>query len=191
MAFSLESIADTLGLGGLFSDDKFSIDNFSAYFEGGARSYLFMWEPGSPLISPTLLNNDFRYLVRASKVPATTIEEINIEQQGINFKMAGKKSFDSWTVSFNVDKNAYLRIKFEEWSNFIQEVNTEGISNKYWDDYTSTQEFKMLDGGGDPILNIKLYGAWPKTIGEITMDYSNQDFAQFDVEFSYLYHIIE
>jgi len=190
-SFSLESIAGSLGLGGLFSDSKFSVDGFSSYFEGGARAYLFWWIPASPRIQGTLMDDDFRFLVRSSKVPATNIEEINIEQQGLNFKMAGKKTFDDWTLTFNVDKDADLRKKFEKWSNLICDVNNEGISNKYWDDYTSRQRFQMLNGDGDEILTVILEGAWPKMIGETTMDYSNQDFAQFDVTFAYQFHTIE
>jgi len=162
-----------------------NIDEFSSYFKGGAKSYLFEWTPNTKF-----LRNDFKFLVRASSVPSTSIEEIVVEYQQINFKMGGKKNFEDWTISLNIDPKSDVRKKFEDWSNKIHEVGDNKYVHHYSKDYVSIEEFYMLDGNGNKLLTVKLFDAWPKTIGSITMDYSSQDFAQFDVTFSYLYHII-
>jgi hypothetical protein len=173
-------------LGGL------DIDTFVTQFNGGARSYLFEWQPNTSL---GIMGENDRFLVRASKIPATNIEPIIVEYQQIDFKFGGKKKYDDWTISFNVDRKADIRRKFEEWSNLIHEVKRDGFYHKYFDNYKSDETFKMLGKGSvfaiKDILGVKLYGVWPSSIGEIEMDYSNQDFAHFDVTFSYQYHIIE
>jgi hypothetical protein len=169
------------------------IDTFSTNFNGGARSYMFEWEPSTVL---GIMSKTDRFLVRASKIPSTTIDHIVIEYQQIDFKFGGKKKYDDWTISFNVDKVADIRRKFEKWSNLIHEVKKDSFAHKFFKDYKSDETFSMLGKKSGPltisdILIVKLYGVWPSSIGEIEMDYSNQDFAHFDVTFSYQYHIIE
>jgi hypothetical protein len=192
MTYSLEWLKSLIDLPSFSYNDEFSVDNFGTYFSGGAKAFLFMWEPGSPEGNKTLLDQDYKYLVRASKIPSSSIEEIVVELQQVNYKFGGKRTYDDWTISFNVDKDGALRTKFEKWIDMIHEIKSDGtLNHHYYKDYTSTQIFKMLDGNGDPILKIKLYNAWPKTIGDITLDYSSQDFAQFDVTFTYQYHEFE
>jgi len=168
------------------------LDTFATNFNGGARAYLFEWVPNTSL---GIMNEKDKFLVTASKVPATVIEPIVIEYQQVEFKFGGKKKFDDWTLSFNVDNAAEIRKKFEKWYNKIHQVEKDGFSHKYLKDYKSDEEFHMIGKSSllssiDTILTVKLIDAWPSSIGEITMDYSDQNFAQFDVTFSYQYHII-
>jgi hypothetical protein len=170
-----------------FGDESFSIDDFSKYFQGGAKPYMFLWTPNT-----TFLKNDYRYLVKATSVPSTTIEEIVVEYQQINFKYGGKKTFEDWTVTMVVDSNAEIRVKLEEWSNKIHNISSsDGFRHGYFNDYKADEEFRMLGNDWEDLLVVKLYDAWPKSIGQITLDYSVQDFAQFDVTFSYMYHEIK
>jgi len=174
------------------SFDSFSVDKFSTYFEGGARAYLFKWKPGSPTSGIVNISDDYIYLVKASSIPQSSVEEIVTEYQHLNFKMGGKRVFDDWTLSFLVDIKSKIRGDFEKWMNGITQVGKDNIFiQHYLSEYTSTQDFYMLDGDGLDILHVTLFDAWPKTIGPVTMDYSSQDFAQFDVTFSYLYHEIK
>lgn len=167
-----------------------TIDEFSFYFRGGAKSYLFEWIPNAPASISSFVR-DYKYLVRSTSIPSTTIEEITVNYQQVDFKMGGKKIFDDWVVSFNVDKDANIRVSFEEWSNLIHSIENGFFNHKLFDNYTSNESFHMLNGKGETILNITLYHAWPKSISPITLDYSSQDFAQFDVTFSYMYHEIK
>jgi len=181
----------------------FDIEAFSIQFDGGARAYLFEYAPN---IKGIAYNEDNKIYVKATSLPSTSIEEHMIEYQGINYKMGGKKTFEDWTVTFNLDKDGQLRKDFEAWTQLVQEIKEDGtMIHKYPSNYVLDQYFYMLgtlDIGLDPmnldisisnepkILEIKLYNAWPKSISPISLDYSSQDFAQFDVTFSYLYHII-
>lgn len=181
----------------LFGQQEFSIDNFITEFQGGAKSFLFVWEP-------QILNADGnsideqskrkrRYLVRSSSFPASNVEEIIVEMQGLDFKMGGKRTYEDWNLQFNVDVDGKIRKEFEEWMQGIHKVTDKENKHFYLDHYSSTQTFKMLKSDGsfsDPLLEIKLYNAWPKSIGPIALDYSSIDFAQFDVTFSYQYHTI-
>jgi len=203
----MNSITDLLGklkeyIPGISSDSLggFDLDSFAMNFGGGAKAFLFEWTP--TLIHPYMKRND-RFLVRSTTVPETIIEEITVEYQQLNYKIGGKKSFSDWIISFNLDNKAELRTRFENWSNNIHKVDSEGFQHllpvfgesggpkTFHNSYMTNETFTMLDNNMDPILQITLYGAWPKSIGPITLDYATQDFAQFDVTFSYLYHEIK
>jgi len=192
---------------GFLSDTTFSVDAFADYFQGGAKAFLFMWEPDMPTdIVSSAEQKKRRYLVRSSTLPQSSVEELVVEYQGLNYKFGGKRSFEDWNITFNVDINAKIRYEFEQWMQKIHEVNdktdfdNDSVINRHLypgkdpgassgkEGYFSTQTFKMLRGDGSDLIVIKLYNAWPKVIGPVTLDYSTQDFAQFEVTFSYMYH---
>lgn len=177
----------------------FTIDDFSTHFKGGARAYLFRWTP--PIISDVDFDViDDSMLVKSTNFPETTVEEHIIEYQQVNLKIAGKKTYNDWTVAFVVDKEGLIRLNFEKWMNKIHNINSSGsFQQNYYSKYIVGQmTFQMLDYGGvfgvktgNELLKITLHNVWPKSIGPITLDYSSQDFAQFDVTFSYLYHYMD
>jgi len=163
----------------------FDLESFRSQFQGGARAYLFLYKPNIP--TSTI---DAKFLVRASILPGTTIEEILVNWQGQDFKMAGKKTFTDWTITFNVDKESKLRKDFEDWSDKIHKIRSDENLFGVTTDYFATQSLSMLDYDGSEILEIKLVDAWPKEIAAITLDYSTMDVAQFDVTFTYQFHEI-
>jgi hypothetical protein len=168
----------------------FNLEAFKTAFKGGARAYLFSWVPSFP--SGVTGYKDAAYLVRSTSLPEDTVEEILVNWQGADFKMAGKRTFSDWTITLNCDRNSEVRQSFEDWVKLIHDV---GGSNNYgepsYDGYFTTQTLQMLGYSGEPINTMKLEGAWLKSIGAITLDYSSMDVAQFDITFTYQYHTFE
>jgi len=163
--------------------EGFNLENFTANFSGGARSYLFMYEPSFPEGS---LSDTRRYLVRSTTLPDSNIEELILNWQGLDFKVAGKQSYSDWTITFNVDQKYNIRNDFELWMNNISNRDKYGKMK----DYMQDQNLLLLDYEGNRIGSVKLFNAWPKSVSAITLDYSAMDVAQFDVTFSYQYHEI-
>ena len=163
----------------------FNINDFKSNFEGGARAYLFMYKPNIP--NSTI---DAKYLVKSTFFPETSVEEILVQWQGIDYKLAGKTTFTDWTITFNTDIKAAIRNDFESWLRIIHNVPGD---HKYGKpaDYARNQDLVLLDYEGNEMMSVKLIDAWPKSIAAITLDYSSMDVMQFDVTFSYLYHEIE
>jgi len=182
---------------GIISDQvEFSIDNFVNEFAGGARSNIFVWFPQiKDSKGDTIPNTKERmYLVKATNFPSTTVEEHVINYPGLDFKVGGKKTFEDWSITLYLDSKGKMRYELEEWMNGIHEVRDGKNVHHYFDNYKSDQTFLMLKNNGkftDPLLEIKLYGAWPKTIGSIALDYSSSEFAEFELTFSYQYHVIK
>jgi len=182
---------------------EISIDSFKSNFYGGARAYLFEYVPMFPInlyATGSEQSKSSAYLVKSTTFPEDSVEEIIVNWQGADFKMAGKRTFSDWTISFNVDRNSKLRETFDLWmSNMhsfkakVDNIETAG-SMRYGNlnEYMITQELSMLDWDGSTVIgSVKMYYAWPKSVGAITLDYSSMEIASFDVTFAYQYHIIE
>jgi hypothetical protein len=165
----------------------FNLDDFKSHFETGARSYLFYVKP----VIPRALNytSEATYLVKSTSLPASTIEEIITQWQGADYKIAGKRTFAPWAVTFIVDRKADIQKYFLNWMNLILDptTNIHGMPSEYF----QTQEVWLLGNSGQPIIKYQLKYAWPQEVGAVTLDYTNNDLAQFDVNFSYQYHVAD
>jgi len=129
------------------------------------------------------------YLVRSTSLPQSDIEEITTNWIGQQYKMAARRTTGDWTVTFVVDNDGKILKRFWDWQNIIHnpEANIYGKPVTYMAD----QEIHLLGfDTGETICVYKLYGAWPKTIGQVQLDYTTNDIAQFDVTFSYQYHVV-
>ena len=65
------------------------IDSYRASFSGGAKAFLFYYKPTFP--SEVMGDTESStYLVRATTLPETAIEEITTNWQGFDYRFAGK-----------------------------------------------------------------------------------------------------
>jgi len=164
----------------------FSINDFKANFGDGAKSNLFYFKPQFPPGVAEMTPDQAMYLVKTTQFPSTTLDEIVVPWQGMDYKLAGKHTYSDITITFNVDYNAKIRMLFEEWSNKAHDPR----SNEYGlhSDYQADQILQMLGHNGIVILEAKLIHAWPKEVGQITLDYGTAEIATFDVTWTYSYH---
>lgn len=164
----------------------FDVDSYRANFQGGARAYLFYYKPLFP--NAVAGNTDkATYLVRATSLPETTIDEIPLAWQGFDFKVAGKYTYTDWTVTFNCDADADVQKYFHNWMSIIHDPTTNIYTSPR--DTMVDQQLELLGLDGKPIMKYKLYAAWPKVIGNSSLDYANNEVVQFDITFAYVYHV--
>jgi len=128
-------------------------------------------------------NDMIAYHVRSTTLPGMAFDEKVIDWSGLPFKMAGNVMFNDWTVSFNVDEGGTLLQKFNKWQSLI--ANSERGFRGSIRDYMIDQEVHLLSYSGDSVTSYKLYGCWPKSVGDVALDYSSQEIAVVDVTFSY------
>jgi len=172
------------------TESSFSLSAFASEFgkTGGARTYLFYYKPE---IMNSTLDNLPTYLTKSTTLPESNTEEIIMNWMGMDKKVAGKTTYADWTVTLMVDNDWQIRLEFEEWSKIIN--NVKGVSSYgYPKDYTSTQTLETLNYDGTKTgVIVKLINAWPKSIGAVTLDYSSQEVAMFDVTFAFDYYAME
>lgn len=132
--------------------------------------------------------DDFKYFVRSTTLPDSTVEETSTFFCGNQYKQSSVRRSQDWNVSFLVNDDASIIRKFWEWHQILHNPET-GVYGKP-QDYMVDQTVQLLGLDGAAICTYKLVNAWPKIIGPVDLDYSTNEFATVDVTFSYQYHTV-
>jgi len=153
---------------------------------GGARSNLFEVE----LAFPTTVNvsglNEIlqkaRFLVKGANLPASNVASIDVPFRGRVLKVAGDRTFDSWTVTVINDTDFTIRSAFEKWMNTINRVSDNtGITNPAL--YQADAYVYQLDRNGETLRKYHFYDVFPTQVGPIDLAYDSQGIQEFTVEF--------
>jgi len=126
------------------------------------------------------------YLISQSIVPSFRTEEIQLGWQGSKIKIAGKSDFGDWKCTMRDDHLNIATTYFSDWKNNVFNYKT-GQSKMY--NYKKTAIVALLPSGNisDAIIGTKAYllhGIWPKEVGEISLDYSQEGIITFPVTFA-------
>ena len=166
-----------------------NISDFKAKLAGGgARNNQFkvtMPFPGYAQVGGEI--EDLAFLCTSTSIPAMTIGNVNVPFRGRVIKIAGDRTFASWSINVLNDTNFKLRNAFERWQNGINNMtDNEGLSNPV--DYQVDIFVDQLDRNGNTLKSYTLRGAYPTSIGTIDLNYETNDAIEdFDVTFEYQY----
>jgi hypothetical protein len=195
-----------------------TITNFkSALRGGGARPNLFEVDitgwPGGENMGD--FGNDakeeFQFLCKAAALPSSNITPIEIPFRGRTLKVAGDRTFDTWTITIINDENFRLRTKFEQWMNGINKL-TDGSGATSPGSYMGNAVVHQLgrganqgrnsitnSGGGDgsggrgdvaPLRTYYFSDIFPTEVSEIGLSYDTTDtIEEFTVTFQVQYWV--
>ena len=212
-----------------------TIDNFKARLQGGgARPNLFEVELYFPTLSDftdftlpttTVLENDsdavdsdtgqgrltedVRFLVKGAQLPSSTVTPIEVPFRGRTLKIAGDRTFDTWTVTVINDTNFNVRDAFERWMSFIakhdssagtinptsyqrdaldHQLGTPGVTQPR-EEYSETARADLDYEDNIPRLrSYKFFGVFPTNISPIDLSYDTTDtIEEFTVELQVQY----
>ncbi len=139
-------------------------------------------------------------LCKSSALPASNVGVIEVPFRGRTVKIAGDRTFDTWTPTFINDKDFKIRALFEQWMEAINghAGNTADLlvpnnSAGYTADVLVHQLEKAATPTGSNILRTyKLWYAFPTNVSQIDLAYdSNDQIQEFSVEFQYSYWTTE
>jgi len=166
---------------------SFPLDQFIENFKGGLRQYMFFFIPSFPNFATVggMNTSEAIYLVRATNTPEANFEQVIASWQGYDYKAAGRKTYNDFTVTFNSDVDGKLFKTFHKWNDGIRAAKT-GV-HKLPNDYMVDQHLQLLHPT-DPsnvVIEFTLIKAWPAVIGPISLDYAGNEVGSFDVTFTY------
>ncbi len=175
-----------------------------ALIGGGARPNLFEVAipnlPAGVTYNGTNNQDNFSMLCKAAALPASNIAPIDVPFRGRILKVAGDRTFDTWTVTIINDEDFSLRNTMELWMQKIgQYGDGSGATNP--SDYmvdayvkqlrrsASTTGFKSPTGEGLKAAALyKFYDIFPTNISQIDLSYDTSDtIEEFTVEFQVQY----
>jgi len=155
---------------------------------GGARSNLFEVVLSFPDVAPADVNvlDKARFLVKGANLPASNVAPIDVPFRGRTLKVAGDRTFESWTVTVINDTDFAIRSAFENWMNRINRVSDNtGVTDPTA--YTADAFVYQLDRDGTTLRAYHFYDIFPTSIGSITLDYGTSTIQEFPVEFQILW----
>lgn len=181
---------------------------------GGARPNLFEVEiPSFPVAAGQNVwrtgdnqeADTFKFLCKTAQLPASNIAEIAVPFRGRTLKVAGDRTFDTWTVSVINDENFLLRNAFESWMQGISKnSNNTGATNP--GSYMTYALVHQLGRGADkgiqsttnsdvangsaitPLKTYTFYDIFPTEVSAIDLSYENSDvIEEFSVTFQVQY----
>lgn len=178
---------------------------------GGARPNLFEVNLENFKFATGWDNESFQFLCKAASLPASTIAPIDVPFRGRVLKVAGDRTFDTWSVTVINDENFKLRTAFEQWMNGISKLSdnsgaTQPISymgnavvhqlgRGYDKGVSSTTNSGSGDGSGGKttVTALRTYyfdGIFPTNISAIDLSYDSSDtIEEYTVEFQVQYWI--
>jgi len=151
---------------------------------GGARPNLFEVElafPDAVAIANDVLQKA-RFLVKAAALPASTIAPVDIPFRGRILKVAGDRTFETWTVTVINDADFAIRSAFEKWMNAINKLDdASGITDP--EQYQKDATVHQLDRDGGVLRSYKFWDIYPTNISTIDLSYETTDtIEEFTVE---------
>jgi hypothetical protein len=185
----------------------------SALAGGGARPNLFEVDiPNFPVaVDPVITWNsesqlNFKFLCKAAALPASNIAPIDVPFRGRTLKVAGDRTFDTWTVTIINDENFTLRSAFEAWMNGISKLDNASGATNPGSYMTNAYVYQLGRGAGkglesesnngingtesgvSPLRTYKFFDIFPTNVSQIDLSYDTGDtIEEYTVEFQVQY----
>lgn len=170
----------------------------TALIGGGARANLFEVSMGNLPSSAGTLPDKFVMLCKAANLPASNIANIDVPFRGRIFKVAGDRTFDTWSITVINDTDFAIRTIMENWMQHIgQYKDASGVTSPA--DYMANATVIQLDRNASTmgatsaagVKNAKEYkfeDIFPTNISAIDLSFDSSDqIEEFTVEFQVNY----
>lgn len=146
----------------------------------------------------TDVQDRFSFLCKAAALPASNVAPIDVPFRGRILKVAGDRTFDTWTVTVINDEDFTIRRAFESWmQNIAQYGDHSGIANPAT--YMSNAKVYQLGRSAsvkqgavankaNVLAQYKFTDIFPTNISQIDLSYETSDtIEEFTVEFQVQY----
>ena len=163
------------------------VDDFKAKLKGGgARPNLFK----ATINFPAYAQGDVEvtsFMCKAAQLPSSVMGIIEVPFRGRQLKIAGDRTFETWSPTILNDTDFVVRDSMERWMNGINahSANTGLVAPA---DYSADLVVEQLDRDETVLKRYNFRGCFPTSIGAIDLDFGTNDtIEEFTVEFQVQY----
>ena len=176
-----------------------AINNVSTFLQNigqGVKPNMFLVDVKFPdTLDKTSEQELINVMCKSAALPGSNLGVIEVPFRGRTVKIAGDRTFDTWTATFFNDKDFKLRSFFEQWANSINthDGNTAPLfepnkSGGYMGELIVKQLEKDTSKGGAVLREYTLVHCFPTNVSPIDLAYdSNDQIEEFTVEWQYSY----
>jgi len=163
---------------------------------GGARPNLFEVELTTLPAGIAWPADNFRYMCKASQLPASVIANIDIPFRGRIFKVAGDRTIEPWSITVINDEDFRIRNAMEQWMELIAKLDTNlgaTLPESYMTNATvyqlgrgSTKSSTTNEGEVNAVLKqYEFIDIFPINVSAIDLSYDSSDtIEEFTVDFA-------
>ena len=174
-----------------------AINNVSAFLQNigqGVKPNMFVVDVKFPnTLDKTSEQDLVNVMCKSAALPGSNLGVIEVPFRGRTVKIAGDRTFDTWTATFFNDKDFKLRSFFEQWANSINthDDNTAPLftpnkSDGYMGELIVKQLEKDTSDSGAVLRQYTLVHCFPTNVSPIDLAYdSNDQIGEFTVEWQY------
>ena len=163
------------------------VDDFKAKLKGGgARPNLFK----ATINFPAYAQGDVEitsFMCKAAQLPSSVMAVIEVPFRGRQLKIAGDRTFETWSPTILNDTDFVVRDSMERWMNGINahSANTGLVAPA---DYSADLVVEQLDRDETVLKRYNFRGCFPTNISAIDLAYETNDaIEEFTVEFQVQY----
>lgn len=141
-------------------------------------------------IPPVMVRADLQLLTLfcdSVALPGMTISTQQARSYGEIREIPYERIFDNINLSFYVDTSMGVKKIFDDWVNQIQNPLTRQIG--WYNDYITDMTITVQDKSDGDVYSVTLYECYPKTIQQVTLDYTSKDVMKLSVSMNYKYWI--
>jgi len=171
----------------MFSYEQFKSQIKSSGLSKQNRFYVMISPPTS--IGTTDLQT-ILLLCQSVSVSGVSVTTAPVRTTGEQFEAPYDRAFTGANMTFYVDKDMKVRYFFDLWVNSIQDPTNRTFA--YAKEFKSPEiEIGVLKLDNTPSYKIKLYDAFPKSVGQLSLASENNNIMTLDMQFDYRYYTTE
>lgn len=155
---------------------------------GGARTNLFEVVLSFPDAAPAdaAVLDKSRFMVKSAALPGSNVNFLDVAFRGRTLKVAGDRTFESWTITIINDTDFSIRSAFENWMNVMNRVSDNtGVTDPAV--YQADAFVYQLDRDGSTLRAYHFYDLFPTNISAIPLAYETEGIEEFTVEMQVLW----
>tara|TARA_B100000902_G_scaffold50878_1_gene57601 strand:- start:519 stop:1103 length:585 start_codon:yes stop_codon:yes gene_type:complete len=173
-----------------------NVSTFLGRIGQGVKPNMFLVDVKFPdVLDKTSEQELINVMCKSAALPGSNLGVIEVPFRGRTVKIAGDRTFDTWTATFFNDKDFKLRSFFEQWANSINthDDNTAPLftpskGDGYMGELIVKQLEKDTSDGGSVLREYTLVHCFPTNVSPIDLAYdSNDQIEEFTVEWQYSY----
>lgn len=139
---------------------------------GGARPNLFKV---SMVYPAGIAGGDEDILVKSAGLPSSNLGIIEVPVRGLILKVAGDRTFDTWTITILNDTDFKLRQAFEKWMATIRKLTDNDGKAAPSDYIVDGVQVEQLDRSEKSIRKYIFEGVFPTNISQIDVSSESTD----------------
>ena len=136
-------------------------------------------------IEISFMGKDFKYKVKASKMPGRNIGPIAVSYQNRKINLAGDIKFENWACTVYNDETQLVRQQFLDWSSLCHASGREITGDKP-ENYKKVGLIRHFARDGKTVTAVEqVTGIWPTTVGDVELSWDTNDQVEtFEVTFA-------